>query len=75
MLKSLTIAVFLLGLPELRIKAMSKMVPTHDAKILQFHNHTSRSEQRLQNQSADDVYINDATTYHTKLFHTRTMLL
>lgn len=65
---------FLLGLPELRLKAMSKMVPTHDAKILQFHNQISISEQRLHNQFADDVHINYATTYHTKLFHTRTML-
>jgi hypothetical protein len=50
------------------------MVPTHNAKILQFHIQISRSEQRLRNHFADDVYINYATTYHTKLFHTRTVL-
>jgi hypothetical protein len=67
-LKSLIIAVFLLGLPELRIKAMSQMVPTHDAKILQFHYQISRTEQRLRNQFADDVYINHAITYHSNYF-------
>ena len=29
----------------------------------------------LRNQFADDVYVHYATTYHTKLFHTRTVLL
>jgi len=51
------------------------MVPIQDAKILQFYNQISRSEQLLRNHFADDVYINYATTYHTKLFHTRTVLL
>jgi hypothetical protein len=62
--KSLIIALFLLGLPELRMKAVFKMVPSHDAKILQFHNKIWRSKQRLRNQFADAVYINYATTYH-----------